>query len=141
MIVVIRISGLVNRTEEVENAFYRLRLRRKFSCVVIPETKENVGKIMKLRNFIAYGKIDNETLKLLIEKRGKSLNNKKIDADKIANEIINNKTGKNLKELGIKPFFRLHPPIGGVKSSKMYYPKGILGNHNEKINDLIRRML
>ena len=49
------------------------------------------------------------------------------------------KAGK-MDELSIKPFFRLHPPRGGIKS-KVHFPKGVLGNNKEKINELIMRML
>ena len=48
--------------------------------------------------------------------------------------------GKKYDELGIKPFFRLHPPRGGIRS-KVHYPEGVLGNHKEKINELVERML
>jgi len=132
MIAIIRIRGEVNVTEDVEETFNRLRLRKKFSCVVVPETEENKGRIKKVKNFIAYGKVDNATLEQLIEKRGKS--KKKIDVKKVAGEMEKGKIES------IKPFFRLHPPRGGI-DSKIHYPKGVLGDNKEEINDLIRRML
>ena len=48
---------------------------------------------------------------------------------------------KKLKEIGLKPFFRLHPPRGGLKSSKKQFPRGVLGNHKQEINKLIEKML
>jgi len=51
-----------------------------------------------------------------------------------------------LKERGkkvdgeLKPFFRLHPPRGGLKNSKEPFPKGVLG-YNKEINELVERML
>ena len=45
-----------------------------------------------------------------------------------------------VEELNMKPFFRLHPPRGGI-NAKIHFPKGVLGNNKEKINDLIKRML
>jgi hypothetical protein len=62
---------------------------------------------------------------------------KAVDYEKVANELI---AGKKLDELGIKPFFRLHPPRKGIKS-KLQYPKGVLGNHQDKIQELLGRML
>ncbi|OYT36404.1 hypothetical protein B6U91_01295 [Candidatus Pacearchaeota archaeon ex4484_71] len=117
MIAIIRIRGQIGLRKDVAETFKRLRLGKKYTCVLIEPTKENLGMISKLRNFAAYGEIDEETKKELIEKRGKK-----------------NKDGK------LKPFFRLHPPRGGIKS-KVHFPKGILGDNKEKINDLIRRML
>ena len=50
---------------------------------------------------------------------------------------LNEKRGKD-KEKG---FYRLHPPIGGFKkSTKLAFPKGILGEHKD-ISKLLRRML
>ncbi len=133
MIVVIRIRGLVGINKKIENTLYRLRLRRKFSCVVLPEKKEILGMIKKVENFVAYGKIDEETLKELIQKRGKPVENKKMNVEKIIEEI------KKGKITSIKPFFRLHPPRGGI-NTKEHYPKGVLGK-NEKICELIKKML
>ena len=61
MIVVIRISGMVNINKPVEETLYRLRLRRKYSCVIVSETKETIGMLKKVRNFISYEKIDENT--------------------------------------------------------------------------------
>ena len=48
--------------------------------------------------------------------------------------------GKNPEELGMKPWFGLHPARGGIKS-KVHYPKGVLGYHGKDINKLIMKML
>ena len=48
--------------------------------------------------------------------------------------------GKKYEELNLKPFFRLHPPRKGIKS-KLHFPKGVLGDNKEKINELVKRML
>jgi large subunit ribosomal protein L30 len=139
MIVAIRISGLVDIPQSVEQTLFRMRLRRKYSCILLEETKENEAFLAKVRNHIAYGKISKEVLTELIEKRGQSINKeKKIDAKKVADELDK----KSLSDLGLKPFFRLHPPIGGIES-KVHFPirKGVLGDHGDKIANLLRRML
>ncbi|MBS3085465.1 uL30 family ribosomal protein [Candidatus Pacearchaeota archaeon] len=138
MIAIIRIKGLVKIKEPLQKTLYNLRLRRKYVCVIISETKENMGMIKKISSFVAFGQVNKETLEKLIEKRGKLIDkNKKIDAKKAAEEIIK---GIKCEKVNLKPFFRLHPPRGGIKS-KVAFPKGVLGNHGEKINDLIMRML
>jgi ribosomal protein L30/L7E len=64
----------------------------------------------KIKDYIAYGEFDEKLLDKL-KKRNK---------------------GK---------YFALHPPIGGLKkSSKLAWPRGILG-HNKDINKLLERML
>ncbi len=35
----------------------------------------------------------------------------------------------------------LKPPKGGLRSKKLPHPRGVLGYHGDKINDLVKRML
>ena len=153
MICVIRIHGMVELKKKIAETLDRLRLRRKYSCVVLNPTEEQMGMIKKLRDFVAFGEINKETLEKLIAKRGKwnfPVNSekseqkgklidksKKIDAKKMAEELMN---GKSYWALDLKPFFRLHPPRGGIKS-KIHFPKGVLGDNKKKINELVERML
>lgn len=138
MICIIRIKGRVGLKKEIEETLSRLRLKRKYSCVVINPNKEQQGMIKKVRDFIAYGEINEKDFEKLIEARGKVTDKtKKLDSKKIFEEV---KKGKRYEELNLKPFFRLHPPRKGI-SSKLHYPKGVLGNHKDKINELVRRML
>ncbi len=138
MIVVIRISGLVEVDSGINETLSRIRLRRKYSAVLLRETPENIKLLQKVRSFIAYGNINDETLALLIQKRAQSIGKKKIDVKSVIEQLKN----KDLSDLDIKPFFRLHPPKGGI-DSKLHFPirKGVLGDNKDKINDLVRRML
>jgi len=137
MIIAIRISGMVKVTKEVEEALHRIRLRRKYAAVLLKQTAENTKLLKKIRNHISYGEIDKKTLEDLIKQRGQLVKGKKIEADKIVAELGN----KSLSDLGLKPFFRLHPPRGGIESKKHAgVGKGVLGE-NKKINELVRRML
>jgi len=140
MITVIRIHGRVKIKKKVEETLYRLRLRRKYSCVVLSPTKEQLGMIKKLKDFVAFGEINDKTFKELIEKRGQFIDkSKKIDAKKVVEEI---KKGRKYKELNLKPFFRLHPPRKGIESKKHFgVGKGVLGDNGKEINKLIERML
>jgi len=141
MIALIRIRGMVKIPEEMENTLSkRLLLQRKFACIVIEPTKENWGMIKKVENLVAYGEISDETLKKLIEVRGQIIdkNKAKVSAETVV-KGLNEK--KKLQDFNLKPFFRLHPPRGGLKSSKDHFPAGILGHHGNEINKLIERML
>lgn len=138
MICIIRIRGQVGLKKEINQTLDRLRIRRKYTCVVINPNKEQEGMIKKLRDFIAYGEINEKTFEKLIEKRGQLIDKaKKLDSKKIFEEL---KKGKKYEELNLKPFFRLHPPRKGI-NSKLHYPKGVLGNNKDKINELVERML
>jgi len=112
-IAIIRIKGMVEVRREFAEAMYRLRLRRKFSCVVVEPTPEILGMLQKIKNFVAYGEISDEVYKELNEKRKSNIEN----------------------------FFRLHPPRKGIKSKLSFNEGGVLGDNKDKINDLIRRML
>lgn len=137
---IIRIKGIIGISKNIEEALYRLRLRKKFTCVVLREKPELNGILKKIRNFVAFGDISKEVFIKLIEKRGKKI--KKDVKIKKPEEIVQefSEKEKKLEEFNIKPFFRLHPPRKGIKS-KLHFPKGVLGNHKEKINELIERML
>ena len=137
---IIRISGEVGINQDVKETMKRLRIRRKFSCVVLSETPELKGMLQKIRSFIAYGEISKEIFLELIEKRGELVDKtKKTDKKGVGEQYFDGKL-KKLNDANVKPFFRLHPPRGGMDGKK-HYPKGVLGYHKEKINDLIKRML
>ena len=139
MICAIRIHGQVNINKEVVETLNRLRLRRKYSCIVLAKpTKEQLGMIAKLRNFVAFGEIDKTIFEKLVEARGQLIDkSKKIDAKKIIDGL---EKGKSYEELNLKAFFRLHPPRKGIKS-KLHFPKGVLGDNREEINKLLERMI
>jgi large subunit ribosomal protein L30 len=138
MIIAIRIAGQVGLNEDVNETLFRIRLRRKYSAVLIKPSKENLKILRNVRNQIAYGDIDSTTLKKLIEKRGIPIKrNAKINPETIIAQLE-----KDSKKLDIKPFFRLHPPRGGIESKKHAgVGKGVLGDNKKKINDLVKRML
>ncbi|MFH1290148.1 MAG: uL30 family ribosomal protein [Nanoarchaeota archaeon] len=139
MILVIRISGIIGLPSEMRETLYRLKLRRKYSAVLLKPTQETMKLLKKVRNHVAYGGVNKETLTELIRERGQPSDSKsKINAKKIVPDLDK----KSLKDLGLKPFFRLHPPRGGIESKKHFgVGKGVLGDNKEKINDLVRRML
>ena len=111
---VVRIAGRVKNKKKDNETLKRLKLLRKFSCVLVDSSdKVRMGMINSVSYMIAYGEVKENFIKNLKSKRGK----------------------KNTE------VFSLHPPIGGFKkSSKVSTPKGILGKH-EDITKLIERML
>ena len=141
MIAIIRIAGLVNMKTTIEETLFRMRLRKKYCCVVLKESPELTGELKKVRNCVAYGKINEEEMLALIKARGKKLgdaNGKIENPEKIVKEFF---AGKSLEELKVKPFFGLHPARGGIKNTKLHYPRGVLGDHQNNLNKLMSRML
>ena len=126
----------------MDSTLDRLRLRRKYSCVIVDGNDVNVkGMLDKIKFYVAYGDIDDKTIEKLVKERGESVSGRKKDLKVEASRVVNElKSGKKLSDLGLKGFFRLHPPRKGI-DSKLQYPKGVLGNNKKDINKLIERML
>jgi large subunit ribosomal protein L30 len=141
-IAVIRISGMIKVRKDMASTLDRLRLRRKYSCVIVDGNDVNIkGMLDKIKFYVAYGEIDDKTLEKLVKERGESVQGRKMDIKLSASEVVKGlKEGKKLTDLGLKGFFRLHPPRGGI-DSKLQYPKGVLGNNKKDINKLIGRMI
>lgn len=140
MILIIRISGMVNMTEKMQETLYRIKLRRKYAAVLLQLTTNNIKLLRRIRNHVAYGNINREALIELIKKRAQPKDkSKKINSEKVLEQLEKG----NLGSLDIKPFFRLHPPRGGIDAKNHFgtSKKAVLGDNKEKINDLVRRML
>jgi len=139
MILVIRIAGMVGLNSDVKETLHRMLLRRKYAAVLIKPSTENLKLLKSIRNFIAYGDINKETLEKLIKERAQPIDKRKKVNVK---EVVSGLDKKSLKQLGLKPFFRLHPPRKGIDSKKHFgVKKGVLGDNKDKINDLVERML
>lgn len=147
-LIVVQIRGIVNTHPDVRKTLELLRLKQKHACVVLDDTDVAKGMLQKVKDYVTYGTIEESFFKEMVEKRvlkvGQS--DKKIDAAKIAKEYFagNLKLRDFESKYEIKPFFRLHPPIGGFerKGIKMPFSKGgVLGNRGDKISELISKML
>jgi len=139
MIIVIRISGMVDVAQNVGYILDNIHLRRKYAAILMQENPENIKLLHKIRSFVAFGTISNDNLSKLVSLRGERIGNKgKIDTE----AIMKNIEKKSLPEMGVKPFFRLHPPRKGIESKKHFgVGKGVLGDNKEHINKLLERML
>lgn len=140
LIVVVRIAGEVKKKPEIVETLDRLRLRRKYSCVLVRNDDQNLmGMVDKVKHQVAFGEISREVLEKLVKARAQLIDKKKkIHAGEVTDELI---LGKEMEKLNLKPFFRLHPPRGGIDSKIQFANGGILGNNKEKINELVERML
>ena len=47
MIAIIRIKGMVNINEDVENTLSRLRLRRKYACTLVDMNNNEINGVVK----------------------------------------------------------------------------------------------
>lgn len=124
-IAIVRIRGDINVKNPIIKTLKMLNLYKKNYCVVYDAKPSILGMVQKIKDYVTWGEVDQETLKLLKEKRGEKTKDKK---------------GKEI----MKPYFRLNPPRKGFGRKGIKAPftiGGALGNRKEKINDLIKRMV
>ncbi|MEM0470763.1 MAG: uL30 family ribosomal protein [Candidatus Anstonellales archaeon] len=134
MIAIIRVRGRFGLKPKIAETLRLLRLNKPNHCVVYKDSESLRGMLKVVENYVAYGEINEITLRALISKRGE-IGSKSVDnVDEVIEHFKN--TGKWI----IDPVFRLHPPRGGWKSIKERYPKGALGKRDD-MDDLLKRMM
>ncbi len=153
MLAAIRIRGRTGIRREMEDTAKLLRLTRINHLVIVPEEKQTVGMLRKVKDYVTWGEIDNDTLELLLEHRLLLKGRKKPDKEQLndstgyktysglAKALISGKT--KIKDMeNVVPVFRLHPPKGGYEYiRKPYNQDGSGGYRGKEINSLIRKML
>ncbi len=150
---VVRIRGSVNLKTPIKDTLRMLGLTRTNHCVVIPETESYKGMLQKVKDYVTWGEIDEAVMARLLYLRGKVVGGEpiseafvreKTDYDSIeelAKAIATDAVSINRIE-GLKPVFRLHPPIGGYRTIKRAYKVGgSLGYRGKDINSLLEKMI
>ncbi len=152
----IRLRGAPGMRRKILDTLKMLRMHKINHGVLIWGTKSYKGMLMKCKDYIAYGEIDDKTLVRLLRVRGKIEGNISLTEEHLKN-LTEYKTFKVLskallsgeiqyreKDLyKIKPVFRLHPPRKGHRGSikKHFTEGGILGYVGVYINQIIHKML
>ena len=152
MIAVIRVRGTSNVTRKLRVTLEMLRLFKSNHLVLVGEASGGRKMVEKVKDYVTFGEIDGKTLAALLERRGELggnrgiteefLREKKVSGFAELAELVLSGRGK-LKELGISPVFRLHPPRKGHARAgikKSFKVGGALGNRGAQINGLIMRM-
>jgi large subunit ribosomal protein L30 len=119
-IAIIRIRGTDDVNSKIESTMRMLKLHKKHTCSVYPKAESLMGMLERCKDYVTYGEIDEDTYKLLVEKRGIK------------------KDGKT------ENYFHLQPPKGGFERKGIKTPfsmKGALGYRKDKINILIKKMI
>lgn len=148
----IRIRGGVNASVKVEDTLRMLRMDRNNTSTLLDDRPEYLGMLQRAKDYITWGEPTAETVRLVLEKRGRAEGDARIDSkvlealgyssvDELASGIMSGETEFHKLE-GVKPFFRLHPPNKGFKRSvkRPYRSRGELGYRGESINELAKRM-
>ena len=132
MYAVVRIRGTIGARRDIRDTLKMLNLRRINSCTIVPETPSYKGMLQKVKDYVTWGEVDDETIALLLKRNG---------VENVEEAIKKLKEGEKLKNI-TNPCIRLHPPRKGYKSiKKPFHMGGSAGYRGEAINELIRRMI
>ncbi|MCU4924728.1 50S ribosomal protein L30 [Halobacteria archaeon AArc-dxtr1] len=151
---IVQIRGEVNRQEGVDDTLSMLNIHNVNHAALVPETDAYRGMITKVNDFVAFGEPSQEVLETLLEKRAEPLEGRQADVDEewlaentdyddfgaLATALLDEET--TLREQGLSPTLRLHPPRGGHEGIKhAAIEGGQLGKHTtEEINALLESM-
>ena len=80
---VVLVRGLVGLEQSQKDTLQMLRLNRKNFCVVVDNTPVMMGMIKKVKDFITWGEINDDTYKQLVEKRGEEYQGRLMDGKKL----------------------------------------------------------
>jgi len=139
-LVVLKVRSAIDANPKISGILQRLKLRRKLTLAVFPNTPEILNQIKEVKDYTTSGEIDSEFLGRIIEARGKEYKGRLTDSKKKLKYEGHIKYKNKL----YKGHFHLHPPRGGFERKgikKSFTQGGVLGARGEKIKELIERML
>ena len=151
---VVQLRGEVNRSDAVDDTLDMLNVHEVNHATLVPDTDAYRGMITKVHDYVAYGEPGVEVLAELLRRRAEPLEGRQSDVDEewlaehaeyddfadLAEALLAEET--TLREQGLSPTLRLHPPRGGHAGIKNPTGDGgQLGKHTtEQINDLLESM-
>lgn len=150
----IRIRGAHGMNRKIMNTLHLLNLPKVNNATIVRTTPSIRGMIQKVKDYIAFGPVSEDSVFELLKKRALLKGQKPLTDDHVRFATVYESVrdlskaiceGKiRLKEVeDLKPMFRLHPPRGGFPGSvkKAFHSGGALGNVGDKINLYLKKMI
>ena len=150
---VVQIRGEVDMTGSTQDTLEMLNLHRVNHCTLVPDTDAYRGMITKVNDYTAYGEPSQDVLETVLRKRAEpEEGDAQIDDEWVADETDYDDVGDlaaalldeetTLREQGLSPVLRLHPPRGGHDGIKHPTKEGgQLGKHDtDQIDSLLKAM-
>jgi large subunit ribosomal protein L30 len=149
----VQLRGEVNQSQAVRDTLNMLNLHKVNHCVLVPETPTYRGMITKANDWVAHGTPTQEAVETVLRKRAEAAEgdaaiddewlaeNTDYDSfEALAEALLAEET--TLREQGLSPTLRLHPPRGGHGGIKHPTKEGgQLGKHEtEEISKLLEAM-
>ncbi|MFB6107352.1 MAG: 50S ribosomal protein L30 [Haloplanus sp.] len=150
---VVQVRGEVNIAGDVEDTLGMLNLHSVNHCTFVPETDAYRGMITKVNDYVVHGEPSADVVATLLRRRGEpeegsadvtdewvAENTDYDDVDALAEALVAEET--TLREEGLSPAVRLHPPRGGHDGIKHPTTEGgQIGKHStEQIDALLEAM-
>jgi len=149
----VQVRGDVNMSTDIHDTLKMLNVHDVNHCTFVPEEDTYRGMITKVNDYVAFGEPSQSTVETLLRRRAEPLEG---DAD-IDDEWVAENTDYDgieglawgllseettLREAGLAPAIRLHPPRGGHDGIKQPTATGgELGKHStEEIDTLLEAM-
>jgi large subunit ribosomal protein L30 len=149
----VQIRGEVNIPGDVRDTLGMLNLHATNQCTLVPETDPYRGMITKVNDYVAHGEPSADVVATLLRRRAEpetgagdvtdewvAEHTEFADVDGLATALVDEET--TLREVGLSPSIRLHPPRGGHDGVKHPTKEGgQLGKHTtEEIDRLLEAM-
>jgi len=118
-IAAVLIRGLIGVRKDTKETLYCIRLRKKHACVIMADSPVFRGMLQKSKDFIAYGPVSEETIKVISAARTPAVN-----------------------ENGVL-LFNMAPPRGGFERGgiKRAFGQGGALGFRKDMGALLKRML
>ncbi|MFB6168788.1 MAG: 50S ribosomal protein L30 [Haloferacaceae archaeon] len=143
MLALVRLRGEINTQDAVRDTLEMLNLHEVNHCTLVPETEAYRGMVAKVNDSVAFGEPSAETVATLLRRRGEALEGDAevddawvadhtdyADVTALAEALVAEET--TLREAGLSPTLRLHPPRGGHDGVKRpVVAGGELGGHDD----------
>jgi len=150
---VVQIRGEVDMSGDIQDTLEMLNIHRVNHCALVPDDDTYRGMVTKVNDYTAYGEPSQDVLETLLKKRADPAegaadvddewvadNTDYDDVADLASALLDDET--TLREQGLAPVLRLHPPRGGHEGLKHPVVEGgELGKHDtEEIDALLTAM-
>jgi len=152
----IRLKGEFGTPWSLGTALTTLHLKGKFNAVLIENNPESIGMLRRVKDYVTWGDVTTNDVAMLLKERGEfsggapmtdeTVKKKfgEASVQDLASALMKGRVNlRALRQGGLNPVFRLHPPSGGFEGTikRTYTSRGELGNRGPAIRALLNRMV
>ena len=155
-LVAVRLMGEFGTPAHVQRTLASLRLNRRFNAVLLENNANALATLRQAKDYVTWGEVKSGDIVMLLKERGEllgglTMTDKSVkekfgeqSLDGLVSGLAQGRIGLNtLRQKGLKPVFRLHPPSGGFFASakRPFGSRGELGYRGPEMSSLLARMI